>query len=87
MNENMATTACLPKHIELAQAIDGIDHVTFELNQLILRINGEINPLDNAKTESTEPSLSDVLEGSASIINEKSQRALELVNQLNNLLF
>lgn len=80
------------KHIEIHDAIQQMDSITRQLDELIYRIEGPVPqvPQDNPNGEYVKeplPPLIEVLSGGAGEIREKTANAHKRIVRLNELLF
>lgn len=76
------------KHINLAKAIDGVDSIALELDNLITRLEGlKGTPNPTVAAEPTEPSFMEVLNEGPELLRAKTEAMHSRIEKLNELLF
>ena len=76
------------KHIELHNAIQQIDSISRQLDELICRMEGPVpHNAECSDVKESLPNFMDVLNGAAGAIREKTDSAHKRIIQLNELLF
>ena len=76
------------KHIELHDAILGMNRIINELDNLICRIEGPV-PMagDCEPPQDSSPNLIDILNGGGDLISDKTEAAYNRIMRLHELLF
>lgn len=84
-----AKAARREKHIELHDAIQRLDKIAMELDDLIYRMEGPAPQTGavNDVEEATPNFFMDVLNGGADAISEKAEAAHKRIDRLNELLY
>jgi hypothetical protein len=88
MNEPQSGADRADRHLQIEEAIRGLDNVIDQLDSLCNRINGtDEPPICPADKVSSAPSLNGVLTDSADRIRQKRDDMSVKINGIENLLF
>ena len=75
----------MPKHMQIINAVDGLDSVVITLSALVAEVMGTDYPQQEAgHTRST--SLTDMLNNSAEVIEKRTEEMLRTINELRIIL-
>lgn len=77
----------LQPHVGITDSLNRLEGCVDRLQELNLKINGDIQPLNSFEGNGSEKSLSDVLHSTKEIIEMQCDKIIQLVNTIEHTLF